>query len=129
MKILVFGNLLVDRDNLALKLIPKLQQAFNNIEFKEFDPAESLENEIENKTLTILDVAEGIKEVVVLGFDDIDKLENDKVFSMHDFDLAYNLKLLKKMELLDDIKIIAIPNKMDEGEALSQIKNFIHPNP
>ena len=79
--------------------------------------------------MTILDVAEGIKEVVVLGFDDIDKLENDKVFSMHDFDLAYNLKLLKKMELLDDIKIIAIPNKMDEGEALSQIKNFIHPNP
>ncbi len=43
MKILVFGNILVKKDNLALKLLPRLREKFPNIIFKEFDPTENLE--------------------------------------------------------------------------------------
>ena len=119
-KFLVFGNPLVEKDNLALKLIPKLQKHFPNIEFKEFDPTENLESEIENKTLFVLDVAERIDKVVVL--EDINKLETIGKYSMHDFDLAYNLKLLKKIGKLKNVKIIAVPMNMDEDEALDQIQ-------
>ena len=124
MKILVFGNLMVEEDNLALKLIPKLKQKFLDIEFKEFDPTESLENEIEDKKLIILDMAVGIDEIKVLNFSDIDKLEA-KGSGMHDFDLNYNLKLLKKMDLIDDVKIIALPVGIGEGKALKGIRDYL----
>lgn len=124
MKVLVFGNFLVKKDNLVLKLIPKLSKLFPKIEFKEFDPTESLENEIENKTLHILDMAVGIREIVELGFEDIDRLEASGS-GMHDFDLNYNLKLLKKMEMIDDIKIIAVPVEINEREAINQIGEIL----
>lgn len=123
MKILVFGNLLEEKDNLALKLIPNLHEKFPEIEFKEFDPTESLENEIEKKELIILDVAEGIKEVKLV--EDIDKLETIGKYSMHDFDLAYNLKLLKKIGKLKRVKIIAVPMEMDEEEAFNKIRAIL----
>jgi len=122
MKILVFGNLLVEKDNLVLRLIPRLQKEFPEIEFKEFDPTESLENEIENGKLFILDMALGIKNVVELRFNDIEKLDAVKSCSMHDFDLNYNLKLLKKMELINDVRTIAVPAGMKEKGALDQIQ-------
>lgn len=123
MKILVFGNFLVEKDNLALKLIPKLKNEFPKIEFKEFDPTENLEGEIENGKLFILDVVEGIEEVRLIK--DIGKLELIKSCSMHDFDLAYNLKLLKKIGKLKEIEIIGLPMEMDEEEALKEVKNML----
>lgn len=122
MKILVFGNPLVEKDNLALKLLPRLKKSFLVIEFKEFDPTENLEAEIENGTLFILDVAEGISKIKVLDFNDIDKLEIIKSCSMHDFDLAYNLKLLKKIGKLEKVKIIAVPINFDINNAFFQIQ-------
>lgn len=124
MKLLVFGNILVEKDNLALKLIPKLSEAFPDIEFKEFDPVESLENEIEDKSLFILDVAEGIGDVMIV--DNMDKLELIGKYSMHDFDLAYNLKLLKKIGKLKNIRIIAVPWDMNEDEAIVGAVNSIN---
>lgn len=124
MKILVFGNPLVEKDNLALKLLPKLQEQFPELEFKEADPTENLEQETENKQLVILDVAEGIDNVFV--FEDIDKLETIKSCSMHDFDLAYNLKVLKKMNLIDAVKIIAIPIGMKEENAFNEVSRLLN---
>jgi len=118
MKILVFGNILFEKDNLALKLISKLQRSFPKIEFKEFDPTENLEKEIENKCLNILDVAEGIDEINIIT--EINKLSIIKSCSMHDFDLAYNLKLLKKIKKLKNVKIIAAPIGMDIEKAFNQ---------
>jgi len=123
MKLLVFGNLLVEKDNLVLKLLPRLKKAFPNIEFKEFDPTENLEAEIENKKLFILDVVEGIKKVVIIK--DIDKLQTNKIYGMHDFDLAYNLKLLKKLGKLKEVEIIGVPMGMGEGMAMMEINLFL----
>ncbi len=127
-KFLVFGNLLVEKDNLALKLLPKLQKAFPYIEFKEFDPTENLEAEIENKSLKIIDVIEDINKVRLIKLsstEDFNKLHIGKVYSMHDFDLGYNLKLLKKIGKLDSIKVIGIPMEFSEERALREVEKII----
>ena len=105
MRILVFGNALVKKDSIALKLVPQLKKKFKGIEFVEFDSAENLEEE--GPELTILDVAEGIEKVTVVN--DLEELEARKTYSMHDFDLAITLKILKKIKAIDSVKIIAVP--------------------
>jgi Ni,Fe-hydrogenase maturation factor len=127
MKILVFGNPLVKQDNLALRLIPWLQKEFPHDDFKEFDPTENLEAEIENGKLAILDVAEGIEKVIVI--EDIDKLELIKSCSMHDCDLAFNLKLLKKIGKLKGVKIIGLPMEMSEEIAIKEVRAILGPSP
>jgi hypothetical protein len=122
MKILVFGNPLVEKDSLALNLTPKLREIFPEITFKEVDPTESLESE--GKNLKVIDVAEpNFSEVRVLNLkdeQDFEKLQLGKVYSMHDFDLGYNLRLLKRTGLIDSVDILCIPCDMDEKKALDQ---------
>ncbi len=118
MKILVFGNPLLEFDNLPLKLIPKLQKKFPKIEFIEFDPTEELEKQ--GKDLIIIDTVEDIKKITII--ESIDKISKTKLYSMHDFDLGYNLKILKKLNLIDSIKIIGIPMKISEEDALKGIE-------
>lgn len=122
MKILVFGNPLLELDNLAFKILPKLKAEFPDIEFKEFDPTESLEKE--GRDLMILDVVQGISQIQII--DNIDLLELFKVRSMHDFDLAYNLKLLKKVGKIDSVRIIGLPIGMPEEEAFESVKDILN---
>jgi len=123
MKILVFGNPIVEKDNLALKILPKLQKEFPNITFKHLDPTEDLASEIVDGKLTILDVVEGIDKVIIIK--DIEQLKSEKIFSMHDFDLTFNLKLLQKIGKLKEVEIIGLPMEMKEDEALREIKKII----
>ncbi len=117
MKILVFGNPLVKEDSLPLRLMPKLQKTFPDIEFKELDAVEDLQNE--GRHLVILDTVKGIKESCLL---DLSSIRLDRIYSMHDFDLGYNLTLLKKLNLIEDAKIIGVPMNIDEKKALDQIQ-------
>jgi Ni,Fe-hydrogenase maturation factor len=117
MKVLVFGNILVDEDSLAVKLIPKLVKKFRQVEFKEYDSAENLESE--GRNLVILDVAKGITKVTIV--DALDMLEVTHPYSMHDFDLSVTLKILKKISAIDSVKIIAIPVGYDEKKAFDEV--------
>ena len=114
--IYVFGNPLVKEDSLPLKLIDKLRKKFPLIEFKDFDTVEDMELE---KELNIIDTVKGIKRVELI--EDVDKIITDKIYSMHDFDLGYNLKLLKKMKMIDNVRIFGIPMNMKEKEAFEQL--------
>jgi len=118
--IYVFGNPLVKEDSLPLKLIENLRKEFPSIEFKEFDTVEDLELD---KELNIIDTVKGIKKVELI--EDIDKIITDKIYSMHDFDLGYNLKLFKKMKMIDKVRIFGIPSNMDEKVAFEQLKKLI----
>ena len=124
MKILVFGNSLEEKDSLALKIMPRLREEFPQVEFKEFDPTENLEEEIENGKLRILDVVEGINKVIIIK--DIEQLKQDKIYSMHDFDLGFNLKLLHKIGKLKEVEIIGLPMKMKEEEAIEKVKELMN---
>jgi len=120
-KILVFGNPLVPQDSLALRILPALRKKFPQIEFIELDGIDDLYEY--GRNLTILDVAAGIRKVSIV--DDLDDLELPRVVSMHDFDLAWNLKILLKAGMIDSVKIVAIPQKMDEKKALEQAASLM----
>lgn len=111
---LVFGNSLVKKDSLPLKLVPSLKKAFPSIEFIELDGIEDIQKY--GRRLFILDSVEGIKEPCIISLKDIQK---HKVLSMHDCDLGFNLLLLKKIGKIDDAVIIGIPMKISKKAAIS----------
>lgn len=105
MKVLVFGNPLVEEDSIALRLIPLLEKRFPEVEFKEFDPTENLEDE--GRDLLIMDAVKGIGEVMLI--EGADGFERSGTCSMHDFDLPISLGLLRKLGAIDSVKVIAVP--------------------
>lgn len=123
-KVLVFGNPLVKQDSLPLKMLRELRKRFPDMEFKEFDAAEDLEKE--GKELNIIDSVEGIDKAVLIT--DVDSIKTSKIFSMHDFDLGYTLKLLKKLKKLDKVNIFGVPMKIKQKDALEQLTELIKSN-
>ncbi len=121
LKILVFGNTLLRNDRLPITMIEELQKEFPDIEFQEFDTVEDLHKE--GKSLYILDTIEGIEHVIAIT--EIDQLITNKIYSVHDFDLAYNLKLLKKARMIEKVMIFGIPMVMKKGQALRELKKII----
>jgi Ni,Fe-hydrogenase maturation factor len=119
-KIYVLGNSLVKEDSLPVRLLPLLKKEFPNIEFIEFEPTEDFPKE---KKLVILDTVINAKEVCLIS--DIDKIISERVVSLHDFDLGYNLKLMKKFSMIDTIKIIGLPPNIKEKEAIEGIRKII----
>ncbi len=120
-KVYVFGNLLIEKDSLPIRLIPLLKKEMPKFEFIEMDPSEEINPE--NKNLTIIDTVIDINEVVLLN--DIKKIETQKICSLHDFDLGYNLKLMKKFGMINKVNIICVPEKIEEKKAVSEIKKII----
>jgi len=121
LKILVFGNILLKNDKLPITMIEELQKEFPDLEFQEFDTVEDLHKE--GRSLYILDTVEGIEHVVTIT--EIDQLITNKIYSVHDFDLAYNLKLLKKADMIENVMIFGIPMAMKKDQALKELKKII----
>ena len=121
-KIYVLGNILLKEDNLPIKLIPRLEERFPEIKFVEFDPLE----EIFEEEINILDTVIGINNVELIT--DIEKIENKKIYSSHDLDLGFFIKLWKKLGIIKKFRIIGIPMKMDEEKALKEVERIIEEN-
>lgn len=119
--IYIFGNELLDFDNLPIKLTPKLKKLFPDINFIIQDPNENLK--AINRGLVIIDTVKGIKNAAIIR--DIEKLETDKIYTMHDFDLAFNLKLLKKIGRLKKATILGVPPDYSEKKALKELSEMI----
>jgi Ni,Fe-hydrogenase maturation factor len=117
----IFGNPMLDFDNLPLKLAPKLKKLFPEIDFVITDPSENLKPI--NGELIIIDTIENIENVILI--DGIAKLKTSKIYSLHDFDLAFNLKLLQKIGKLKSVKIFGVPMEGDEEEILKQLGKII----
>jgi Ni,Fe-hydrogenase maturation factor len=120
-KILVFGNPLLKTDSLPLRIITDLRKKFPEITFQEFDPNENLEKE--GRELSIIDAVEGIDKVTLIT--DIDSIKTSRIYSMHNFDLGYSLKLLKKLGYIDGVRIFGVPMKISKKEALKQLSDLI----
>lgn len=115
--IYIFGNPLLPFDSIPLELAEELKKEFPKINFEIKDPNENLKPC--NKELIIIDTVEGIDRVMV--FNNIDKIENSPKYSMHDFDLGFNLKLLQKIGELDKVTIFGVPMKIKKQAALKQL--------
>ncbi|PIZ92231.1 hypothetical protein COX84_07100 [Candidatus Micrarchaeota archaeon CG_4_10_14_0_2_um_filter_49_7] len=116
--ILVFGNPGCDCDSLAVGIMPEMQKMFPDITFIHCDALDELQ-EYGRKPI-IIDVAEGIAKIEIIS--DFDKLEAAPIFTGHDLDLAYMLKLMKKAKMIDSAAIIAIPNHYGKKKAIDEMK-------
>lgn len=116
--ICVFGNPLLKEDSLPLKMLPELRKAFPDIDFIEFDPSDNI-HEL-GKDLIIMDTVKNMRKVRII--ENMDSIETDKIYSLHDFDLGQNLKLLKKLGMIEKVRIIGVPMGMKKHEATEQVK-------
>jgi len=110
MKVYVFGNPDVPNDNKALEAAEMLKSKVKDVEFIYVSPNEDLPFSEERKVV-IMDVIQGIDKVKLIDLRDTDKLISPPRTSTHDFDLGFQLKYLKKLGKLKEIKIIGIPIK------------------
>ena len=119
MNIYVFGNVDVPEDNLAFIVADKLRGAIPQIKFVKVKPNEDLPF-IGKKRVVILDAIEGIEKITELKNADLDKLVLSKSLTVHDFDLGFQLKYLKKIGKLGKVTIIGLPMRK---------KNRLFPDP
>lgn len=119
--IFIFGNPLLDFDSLPIRLKPELEKKFPEIIFHEMDPNENLKPI--NKELLIIDTAINADRVRILT--DLDKIELPSLYSPHDLDLGFNLKLLKKIGKLEKVTIFCVPPDITKKEALKQLKPLL----
>ena len=119
-RVYVLGNPLLREDSIPLKMLPRLRASFPDIDFLEIDPTEEFPEEDD---LIIIDTVLNTDKVVVIR--DIDKLSSQPNYSLHDFDLAFQLKLMKKMGKVKEVTIIGLPPEIDEKKALEGISRFL----
>ncbi len=112
MKIYVFGNKDTPLDNRSFEVAEKLKHTEKNFEFIEVSPNKDLPV-TEREDVIILDTVEGIEKTTVLTENDFDKLVLSPNTTVHDFDLGFQLKYLKKIGKLGKVTIIGVPR---EGE-------------
>ena len=139
MKISVFGNPDLEQDSLVVKMVPKLKKEFPLVEFEIEDPSEGLKPPLRQDFAgqaplrqdfagqapewIILDVAVGIDKIRV--FEDLDKLVTEKRVSLHDYDVAMELKLLKRLGRVKNVKIVAVPMKSSEKQIINELRKII----
>lgn len=120
MNIYCIGNVLLENDNLPLRLMDSLRNAFPEYNFMEADPNE---NFFPEEKSIIIDTVVGVDSVQV--FTDIDNFESSPHVSVHDYDLSFHLKFLKKVGKLPPITIIGIPQDMDEKTAITSVSTIL----
>ncbi len=119
-RVLVFGNPLLEKDSSALQIANSLEASLPGVQFARFDTSEDLEKEGEN--LVILDSVLGIK---TPRFIKLQELHLQKPHSLHDFDLGWNLLLLKKLGKLKTAAIIGVPAKKPTNKCIAETKKLI----
>lgn len=112
MEIYVFGNEYVAEDKRALDVARELQGTIEGISFAFVDPNEDVPF-VNERHVVILDTVQGIRDVVLVEGDGIDRLILSPRATVHDFDLAFQLKYLRKIGRLGEVKVIGVPQ---EGE-------------
>jgi len=117
MKIYVFGNPDLDMDSMPIRLLPELKNIFPNIEFIHLDPNEEIDFP---ENLIILDTTLGIEKVEII--EDLSLIKKSPAITMHDFDLGSLLLFLLKTGKISNVKIIGIPQGLNQSETLNQLK-------
>ncbi len=98
----MLGNPILEEDSIAIKIANILKNEMNEYTFIYYDPAEPLPQEP-----IFLDVSPDVKKVELI--DNVEKLQEPKAYTLHDFDLALLLKIMKEIGKVKNIKIIVVP--------------------
>jgi Ni,Fe-hydrogenase maturation factor len=116
-KIFCFGNEFVKGDSLAKEICDSIK-GFDIVRCN--SPDELLD---ERGDIIILDVVQGINDVIV--FDDLSRLKEQKLTTLHDFDLSYFLQIMKELKEIDKVTIIGIPQTGDKEDVKEKIKEIL----
>lgn len=112
MKVYVFGNEDVPEDRSAIEAAEKLADTLEDVSFVPVKPNEDVPF-VDERRVVILDTVQGIREVVLIEGKDVDRLVLAPRGSVHDFDLAFQLRYLKKLGRLGEVVIVGIPQQGD----------------
>ena len=112
MNVYVFGNEHVAEDKRAIEVARELQNTVEGVSFIFLGPNEDVPFADEPRVV-ILDTIQGIQDVALVEEDELDGLLLSPRGSVHDFDLGFQLRYLKKLGKLGKITVIGIPQ---EGE-------------
>lgn len=112
MNVYVFGNEYVAEDKRAVEVARELEDTVEGVSFVFVSPNEDVPF-VDEPRVVILDTVQGLQDVAVVGGDGIDELLLSPRGSVHDFDLAFQLRYLKKLGKLGEVTVIGIPQ---EGE-------------
>src|SRR5215203_2934438 len=121
MNVYVFGNEHVAEDKRAIEVAGELQNKAKGVSFIFVGPNEDVPF-AEEPRVFILDTVQGIEDVALVEGDRIDTLVLSPRGSVHDFDLAFQLRYLKKLGKLGKVTVIGIPQ---EGEVDHLLINSI----
>lgn len=108
MKVYVFGNKDVSEDSVAFKVADTLKGKIAGIEFIIVSPNEDLPF-VDEKNIVLFDGVEGLRKVTVIDEQSLDKLVAIRSTTVHDYDLGFQLKYLKKLGKIEKITIIGLP--------------------
>jgi Ni,Fe-hydrogenase maturation factor len=112
MKVYVFGNEHVPEDRKAIEAAEELDGAVDGVSFVFVGPNEDVPFADEGRVV-ILDTVHGIRDVELIEGDRMDALVLPPRGSVHDFDLAFQLRYLRKIGKLGDVTIIGVPHEGD----------------
>jgi Ni,Fe-hydrogenase maturation factor len=112
MRVYLFGNEYVAEDKRAIEVARELEGAVDSISFVLVGPNEDVPF-VDERRIVILDTVQGIREVTLVEGDEVDGFILAPRGSVHDFDLAFQLRYLKKLNRLGEVSLIGVPQ---EGE-------------
>jgi Ni,Fe-hydrogenase maturation factor len=122
MKVYIFGNRDVPEDATAIEVADRLEGAVDGVSFVFVEPNGNVPF-VDEERVVILDSVHGMREVALLSGDDIDRFVPPPRGTVHDFDLAFQLKYLKKIGRLGEIYVVGIPQ---EGEVdYSRVRSIL----
>ena len=114
MTIYLFGNPDHPQDNLALlsasQLIKNYPQLSKVIDFRFIKPNQDLPF-LNQEHVYIMDTIKGIKKITIIEDKNLNQLKLTHSSSVHDYDLSFQLKYLKKLGKIDKFTIVGLPIK------------------
>jgi Ni,Fe-hydrogenase maturation factor len=126
MKVYVFGNEDVPEDRKAIEAARRMDRAVDGVSFVFVGPNEDVPFADEDRVV-ILDTVHGIRDVELIKGDRIDALVLSPRGSVHDFDLAFQLRYLRKIGKLGAVTVIGVPQegRLDHPRIQSILRKLV----
>ena len=112
MKVYIFGNEDLEFDNKAIKTAKALENTLEHCDFIYIKPNQDLPFVCEEEVV-IMDTIEGIEDIKIINNDQVKNISLEERTTVHDFDLGFQLKYLKKIGKLGKVTIIGLPVAKD----------------
>jgi Ni,Fe-hydrogenase maturation factor len=125
--VFAFGSSIIPEDKIAWDIANYIKNNKLIEDLKWFitdNPEDLLSASGEN--IFILDVVKGINRVCII--EDIAKLEENKINTLHDFSLGFYLKLLKEIKKIKNFIIVGVPYHSKESldKLAREVTSILH---